>query len=276
MNNDKKQSREGDDLASQFFVQAGERAYVSAQRDSAGAKWPKRFYELVTVGDAEGGYVVLLDGRPVNTPAKRRAVVPSKELAEALAEEWMGQGERIDPATMPLTKLVNSTIDGVAAQMAEVEAELINYAGSDLICYRAGEPEGLVAAQTAAWDPLLAFARDKLGARLTLAEGLMFAAQSESALAAMAAAVHDYLGDDVSSPFRLAALHVLTTLTGSLVLALATARGELNVDAAWAAAHVDEDFQMRAWGADAEALARREARFMEMRAAAFLSQSVAG
>lgn len=274
MSDEPKKPREESDLASQFFVEAAERAYVSAQRDSAGASGPRRFYKAVSVGEAEGGYSVLLDGRPVNTPARRRVVVPSRELAEAMAAEWAEQGETINPATMPLTKLVNSTIDGVARQMAEVEAELVKYAGSDLICYRAGEPESLVAAQSAAWDPLLAFARDRLGARLSLAEGVMFAAQSEAALAAIAAAVRGYVGEGPSAPFRLSSLHVMTTLTGSLMVGIATALGELKVDDAWAAAHVDEDFQMRAWGADAEALARREARFAEMRAAAFLSETV--
>jgi len=159
--------------------------------------------------------------------------------------------------------------------MAEVEAELVKYAGSDMICYRAGEPESLVAAQRAAWDPLIAFARDKLGARLALAEGVMFAAQPQESLAALAAAVRAHVGEGPGAPLRLAALHVMTTLTGSLILALAKALKEIDLAEAWAAAHVDEDFQMRAWGEDAEALARRDARFREMSAAAFLSESVA-
>lgn len=264
-------SKESTGLGADFFVDAAERAYVSAQRDAAGARGVARFYTAATAGEAEGGYAVLLDGRPVRTPAKNRVLVPWRALAEALAAEWAAQGEIVEPAAMPLTRLVNSTLDGVAAQVSEVEAELVKYAGSDLVCYRAGEPASLAAAQAAAWDPLVAFARDRLGARLTLAEGVMFAAQSEEALAALAAAIRAHRGEGAGAPFRLAALHVMTTLTGSLVLALATALGEMDVDAAWAAAHVDEDFQMRAWGADAQALARRESRLAEMRAAAFLS-----
>lgn len=256
-----------------FFVPESERDPVKAARDPA-RPLPKRFYKEAAIGEAEGGYSILLDGRPVNTPAKRRIIVPSRDLAEALAAEWAGQGEKIDPATMPLTKLVNSALDGVAQQMAEVEAELVNYAGSDLICYRAGEPESLAASQRSAWDPLLAFARDKLGARLTLAEGVMFAAQPEASIAALAAAVRAYVGEGPGAPLRLAALHVMTTLTGSLILALAKALNEIDLAAAWAAAHIDEDFQMRAWGEDVEALARRDARFKEMAAAAFVADCV--
>jgi len=267
-------SKEPSGFDADFFVEAGERDPVKAARDPA-RPLPKRFYKEATIGEAEGGFSILLDGRPVNTPAKRRIVVPSRKLAEALAAEWAGQGEVIDPSAMPLTKLVNSALDGVAKQMAEVEAELVKYAGSDMLCYRAGEPESLVAAQRAAWDPLLAFARDKLGARLALAEGVMFAAQPEESLAALAAAVRAHVGEGPGAPLRLAALHVMTTLTGSLILALAKALKEIDLVEAWAAAHVDEDFQMRAWGEDAEALARRDARFREMSAAAFLSESVA-
>ncbi|WP_457796109.1 ATP12 family chaperone protein [Methylocystis sp. S23] len=257
-----------------FFVPESERDPVKAARDPA-RRPPKRFYKEAAVEESEGGFSVLLDGRPVNTPARRRVVVPSRALAEALAAEWAGQGETIDPAAMPLARLVNSAIDGVAQRMDEVAAELVKYAGSDMICYRAGEPESLAAAQRAAWDPLLAFARDKLGARLILAEGVMFAAQPEAAIQALASAIRAQTGEGPGAPLRLASLHVMTSLTGSLILALAKSLNEIDLATAWAAAHIDEDFQMRAWGADAEALARRDARFKEMAAAAFLSDCVA-
>jgi chaperone required for assembly of F1-ATPase len=257
-----------------FFIPDSERDPVKAARDPT-RPLPKRFYKEARVDAVEGGFAILLDGRPVNTPAKRRLSVPSRELAQALAAEWAGQGETIDPATMPLTKLVNTALDGVALQMAQVEAELVKYAGSDMICYRAGEPESLVAAQRATWDPLLAFARDKLGARLTLAEGVMFAAQPEASANAIAAAVRAFAGEGAGAPLRLAALHVMTTLTGSLILALAKALNEIDLAGAWAAAHVDEDFQMRTWGEDAEAMARRAVRFREMAAAAFVSDCAA-
>jgi chaperone required for assembly of F1-ATPase len=257
-----------------FFVPESERDPVKAARDPA-RPLPKRFYKEATVGAEANGFSILLDGRPVNTPAKRRLVVPSRPLAEAMAAEWAAQGETIDPASMPLTRLVNTALDGVAQQMADVEAELVRYAGSDMLCYRAGEPESLVAAQSAAWDPLLAFARDKLGARLALAEGVMFTAQPEESVAALGRAVRAFVGEGQGAPLRLAALHVMTTLTGSLILALAKALNEIDLATAWGAAHIDEDFQMRAWGADPEALARREARFAEMTAAAFLADTLA-
>jgi chaperone required for assembly of F1-ATPase len=173
---------------------------------------------------------------------------------------------------MPLTKLMNTALDGVAGQMAEVEAEVAKYAASDLICYRAGAPESLAAAQSSAWDPLVAFARDRLGAKLALAEGVMFIEQPQEALDAFARAVRDYVGEGPSAPLRLAALHVMTTLTGSAIIALATALRKLDAAAAWAAANVDEDWQMRAWGADAEALARRAERLKEFEAAATLAR----
>lgn len=257
-----------------FFVDSGERDPVKAARDPA-RPLPKRFYKEATVGEADGGFSIQLDGRPVNTPARRRVVAPSRKLAEALAAEWAGQGETIDPSTMPLTRLMNSAIDGVAKQMPEVEAELLRYAASDMICYRAGEPASLAAAQSAAWDPLLAFARDRLGARLSLAEGVMFVAQPEESAAALAAAVRAYVGEGPAASLRLAALHVMTTLTGSLILALAKALKEIDLAAAWAAAHIDEDFQMRTWGEDPEALARRAARFREMAAAALVADCAA-
>jgi chaperone required for assembly of F1-ATPase len=262
------------DFTADFFVPESERDPVKAARDPA-RPLPKRFYKEAAVGEVEGGFSILLDGRPVNTPARRRVIVPSRKLAEAMAGEWAAQGEAIDPATMPLTKLVNTALDGVAQQMADVEAELVRYAASDMICYRAGEPESLAAAQRAAWDPLLAFARERLGARLSLAEGVMFVTQPEESIAALAGAVHGYIGEGAGAPLRLTALHVMTTLTGSLILALAKALNRIDLAQAWAAAHIDEDFQMRAWGEDAEALARRESRLREMTAAAFLADCVA-
>ncbi len=258
-------------LDADIFVSPEERDPVKAARDPARAL-PKRFYREAVAAPADGGYGIFLDGRPVNTPAKRPLVAPSRSLMETVAAEWAGQGETIDPATMPLTKLMNTALDGVAAQMAEVEAEIGKYSASDLICYRAGAPESLAAAQAAAWDPLVAFARDKLGARLALAEGVMFIEQPQEALDAFARAVRAYVGEGASAPLRLAALHVMTTLTGSAVIALATALRKIDLATAWDAANVDEDWQMRAWGADAEALARRAARLNEFEAAATLSR----
>lgn len=264
-------SKEPTGLDADFFVSAGERDPVKAARDPARAL-PKRFYKEAAAGPAEQGYGIFLDGRPVNTPARRPLVAPSLPLMDAVAAEWARQGETIDPATMPLTKLMNTALDGVASHMAEVEADTARYAGSDLICYRAGEPESLAAAQCAAWDPLIAFAREKLGAKLALAEGVMFIEQPQGALDAVSRALRDYVGQGAGAPFRLAALNVMTTLTGSVIIALAAALHQIGAGKAWEAANVDEDWQMRAWGEDVEAMARRAARFQEFEAAALLSR----
>lgn len=233
---------------------------------------PKRFYTSVTVAGApaeSSAWQVLLDGRPVRTPAKRSLALPSPALAAAVAEEWAQQGERIDPARMPLTRIVNAAIDGVAGRQGEVAADVVKYAGSDLVCYRADFPDALVARQRAHWDPLIAWAQTELGCPLVTASGLMPVAQP----AGVAEAVRRALAD--MGVMQLAALHVMTTLLGSAVLALAVARGRLTAEQAWIAAHVDEDHQISEWGEDAEAAARRALRWREMQAAARLVELAA-
>ena len=220
----------------------------------------KRFYERAHLGN-RAPFSVLLDGKPVKTPAGNGLAAPTSALGEEIAAEWNAQAERIDPATMPLTRLANTILDGVAATPAPVADEIAQYLGTDLLCYRAGIPDGLVARQAQHWDPVLAWAREALGARFVLGEGVMFVAQPERAVAAVRAEIP-------SDPWRLGAVHVITTLTGSALLALALARGALDTEAAWRAAHVDEDWNMDQWGHDEVALARRAARFAEMRAAA--------
>jgi len=221
---------------------------------------PKRFFQTAAVDEHHGAFVLTLDGRPARTPARNPVAVPNRALGEALAAEWQAQETVIDPAAMPLTRLVNSAIDGVAPAMAEVAEDIAKYLRSDLIVYRAGEPDRLVAEQAAAWDPVLAWAYETFGARFLLSQGVTFVAQPEVAVAALRDRI---VGE--TSPFRLAALHVMTTLTGSALLALAHAAGRLNAEEAWAAAHVDERFQERVWGEDEEAMqrrARREADFL--------------
>ena len=222
----------------------------------------KRFFETAASEERDGAFVLTLDGRPARTPARRPVAVPTRALGDALAAEWQAQETVIDPAAMPVTRLVNSAIDGVADGMAEVAEDIVRYAGSDLVVYRAGEPERLAAEQAASWDPILAWADDALGARLTLSEGITFVAQPEAALSALRARVAQE-----TSPFGLAALHVMTTLTGSALIALAHAEGCLTAAEAWAAAHVDERFQERVWGEDEAALQRRAAREADFRAA---------
>jgi chaperone required for assembly of F1-ATPase len=236
---------------------------------------PRRFYAEARTEERDGAFVPLLDGRPARTPAKNSLAVPTRAAGEALAVEWARQAEIIDPADMPLTRIVNSAIDGVAQDITATIAEIVRYAGSDLVCYRAGAPDALVAAQSAAWDPYLAFAREKLGARFVCSEGVMFIEQPEPARDALRAAVDRVLTGGPAAPFRAAALHVMTTLTGSALIALRLAHGEVEASAAWAAAHVDEDFQMELWGVDDEALERKARRWREMEAAALLWHLVA-
>jgi chaperone required for assembly of F1-ATPase len=207
---------------------------------------------------------LLLDGKPVRTPGKVPLTVPSKALAAAIAEEWRAQGAHIDPRTMPLTKLANTAIDGVEGRTEPVVDDIMAHARADLLCYRADGPEGLAAQQAKHWDKVIAWAKDALHAPLNLAEGVVHVAQPEASLAALR---KEIAGLDT---FALAALHVMTALTGSALLGLAVALKRLTPEEAWAAAHVDEDFQISQWGEDEEAKARRAARKADFDAAARL------
>ncbi len=227
----------------------------------APAPLPKRFYKVVSVEGRDEGYGVLLDGRPVRTPRKLLLVVPTRALADAIAAEWAAQGDTIDPNSMPLSKLAITALDGVAEHKDEVAADIVKFAGSDLVCYRAEAPEGLVQLQAKAWDGVLRWVEDKIGTRFVLAEGVMPVAQSQAVLDGVAEMVEPY------DAMALTGLHVMTTLLGSAVLALAHTQGLLSADEAWAAAHVDEDWQIAQWGVDVEAAARREKRLGEMRTA---------
>jgi chaperone required for assembly of F1-ATPase len=230
----------------------------------------KRFYKVAEVEEEGGRFVLSLDGRRARTPGRNLIAAQSRGLMLKVAEEWGRQRETINPADMPLTRLINSAIDGVSNTMGETRADILRYAGSDLLCYRAEEPDTLVARQAHAFDPVLRWAADELGARFIATAGVTHVAQPNAALAAMGGALDAY--DD---PLALAALSVITTLTGSALLALAVARGFLSAEAAWRTAHVDEDFQAERWGADAEAMAQREARRREFEAAAiFVTRAV--
>ena len=185
-------------------------------------------------------------------------------LADKLVEEWNAQGEFIDPTTMPMTRLVNSALDAVAKRMAAVREDIVSYAGSDALCYRASEPEGLVKNQARSWDPVIDWAGEFLGSRFVLAEGIMHVRQPDAALRAY----RTYL-DRIAQPFVIAGMHVATTITGSALLALALREGFLDRDAAWAAAHVDEDWNISQWGAVEEAVASRQKRLRDFSAAAY-------
>jgi chaperone required for assembly of F1-ATPase len=232
-----------------------------AARRGARATLRKRFYSQAHVSEAaDGGFPLLLDGKPVKTPARRPLAAPTAALAEKIAEEWNAQAALIDPAGMPLTRLANAVIDAVADMPDAVAEEVTKYLGSDLLCYRAAAPEGLVASQIRAWDPVLAWARAATGARFVLAQGVVHVAQPAEAVAAMGAKIP-------ADPWRLGAVSTITTLTGSALLALALAEGALDADAVWAAAHVDEDWQRSQWGSDDTEIERRAYRYGEFGAA---------
>jgi len=221
----------------------------------------RRFYEAAWAEAGDHGWQVVLDGRPVHTPQHARVDLPSQPLADAIAAEWAEQGTEINPGTMPLTRLANSAIDRAGSQRAEVVRGLVAYGETDLLCYRAQWPQELVARQAQTWDPILAWARRELGAQLSVVQGVIPARQPDAAIAALEQYVQ---GQD---DFALTAMNQMTTLTASLVLTLAVTRGFLDDDAAWAAAHVDEDWQIAQWGEDAAARERREAQWADMAAA---------
>jgi chaperone required for assembly of F1-ATPase len=218
----------------------------------------KRFYQSATVAEqAGGGFAVQLDGRPVKTPAGKLLCLPTRALAQAIAEEWNAQGETIVPASLPLTRLANTAIDGVADRKSDTANDIVSYASADLLCYRASFPTELVAAQARAWDPILSWVSAKYQAPFLTSSGIAHVSQPAPSLEAVRSAIASL------DAFRLAAFHVMTTLTGSALIALAHTAGELDADAAWAAAQTDEDWQAAKWGDDFEAAQRRKARRAE-------------
>jgi len=233
---------------------------IAAARRGARPVLRRRFHDTASTIAAAEGFAIELDRKGVRTPAGRVLAAPTQKLGQAIADEWDAQRDLIDPAKMPLTRLANSIIDGVADSPAAVAAEIAKYLGTDLLCYRAGSPQGLVESQERHWGPILAWARDALSARFLLAEGVVPIAQPDTALAAARAAIP-------TDPWRLGAVYTVTTLTGSALIALALQRGALTADAAWQAAHVDEDWNIAQWGEDDLALERRAFRFTEFQAA---------
>jgi chaperone required for assembly of F1-ATPase len=240
-----------------------------AVRRTARGPLRKRFYARAGVAETPDGFAITLDDRPVRTPSGRPLVAPKREIADAIAAEWDAQKEIIDPLTMPFTRFANSVVDAVADRVDAVVEDIVKYLGSDLLFYRAGHPETLVAREAAQWDPVLFWAADTLGARFILAEGIVHVRQPDSAIEAARAALP-------ADPWSVAATHVVTTLTGSALLALALIHGVLDSDSVWAAAHVDEDWNIEKWGVDQEVAARRAARSVDFRAAASILRSLSG
>lgn len=210
-------------------------------------KPPRRFWTEVGIRAEPGGFAVLLDTRPLQTPAKALLRVPTPALAAAIAAEWQAIEAEIDPERLPLTRAANTAIDRVSRDPAPVVEALAAYGNADLICYRADGPEALRRRQAAAWDPWLAWAAERLAAPLSTTTGVMPLSQPAASLAALRAAVADF------DPFSLVAVHDLVTLSGSLVLGLAVAQGALPGSEAWALSRLDEIWQAEQWGADDEA-----------------------
>jgi chaperone required for assembly of F1-ATPase len=219
----------------------------------------KRFWTDVNVIEIDGGFAVHLDARPVKTPAKAALVVPTRSMADAVAGEWRLVVEKIDPNVMPVTRSANASIDKVATQFGEVATMLAAYGGSDLLCYRAENPEGLVQRQTEGWDPLLDWAHATFGARLVSTVGIMPIEQSEVDLAALSAPLFE------ASNFELAAFHDLIAMSGSLVIALGVTRRHLTPAEAWTLSRIDETWQAEQWGTDDDA-----AQVAEIKRAAFV------
>lgn len=207
----------------------------------------KRFWQSVDVASSDEGYAVRLDGRTLRTPAKAAFVVPSRALAEAAAAEWAAQEGEIHPGKMPVTRAINSAIDKVTPQRVAVLDMLLSYAETDLVCYRAEGPAGLVARQTEAWDPCLAWVRDRFGVEMLAVAGVMHFPQPAEVGAVFRAHVTPW------SAHKITGLHDLVTLSGSFVLGLAVAEGRFDAAEAWALSCVDEDWQAAQWGRDDEA-----------------------
>jgi chaperone required for assembly of F1-ATPase len=253
-----------------FDEMAGQSPVEPQEAVRRGTRTPrrKRFYTVADVAETDGGFAITLDGKPIRTPSGRVVAVPVKSLAQAIAAEWQAQGETLEPQTMPLTRFANSVVEGVVDRADQVRDDIAKYLQTDLLFYRAGHPEELVRREAQHWDPVLDWARDSLGAHFILAEGVMHVSQPEQAIAAVCAALP-------SDPWTIAAAHVVTTVTGSALLALALSHRVRDPQQVWAAAHVDEDWNAEQWGEDEEAAARRAARQVDFSAAVQIVNAVA-
>lgn len=225
----------------------------------------RRFYTQASVVEEVGGFAVALDNKLIRTPSGRQVIVPVQEIADVIVAEWETQQEFIDPLTMPLTRFANSVADAV---VDDVREDMTKYFQSDLLLYRSVYPEALVVREAEHWDPILFWAADTLGAHFILAEGVVHVTQPDAAIAAARAALP-------RDPWSVAALHVVTTLTGSALLALALLRGVLDPDQVWTVAHVDEDWNIEKWGIDEEIAVRRAARLVDFEAAAHILKALA-
>ena len=212
------------------------------------AEWTvKRFWQAAGVAETPGGWQVELDGRAVRTPAKALLCLPTRALAEAIAAEWDAQGQKLDPRSMPMTRSANAAIDKVTPQFDDVVAVIAAFGETDLCCYRAEKPERLRALQADAWDGLLAWSRDELGAPLVQTSGIVPVPQPEASLERLSLRVRD------CDPFALTALHDLVAISGSLLIGLAALEQRFGIEDLWQRSRIDESFQESQWGVDDEA-----------------------
>ncbi len=233
--------------------------HISA--DALKRELPAKFFKEARAEQVADGVRITLDGRPLKTPKKAALIVATEALGQAIAAEWNGLGDKIDPERLPLTKIANTVIDGLIGREQDLHEDLVRFIGNDLLFYRAGSPVELDQRQKAAWDPVLAWAEERFGATFRLTEGVMPIEQNLVSVAKVASALS---GADA---MKLAPVHVMTTMTGSALLVIAYLEGRLTVDEVWAATHVDETWQEEQWGEDREALARRVVRRAEFDAA---------
>ena len=251
----------------------------SAAQAAMRPKLPKRFYKNVRIvrrnGETYRGneqpneqyseFEIHLDGRALKTPARNILVLPNENSASIVGDEWLAQKDIIDAATMPATRMVNTAIDGIGNDPQAVMEDMLKFASSDLLCYRAASPQGLVDLQRQHWDPVLDWAHSALDARFEITEGLVHIAQPKKAVQAIGISLKKW-----SHPIAVTALHTFTSLTGSLILAVAIAQGRYDAVQAWKIAHLEEDWNISTWGEDHEAQKRRDNRWKEMKAAHLL------
>ncbi|MDB5619558.1 ATP12 family protein [Tardiphaga sp.] len=255
------------ELFDEVYGQAGLDPEEAVRKSTRGPQ-RKRFYTQAGMAETPEGFAITLDGKTVRTPSRQPLALPERSIAEAIVAEWQAQQDTINPTTMPLTRLANSVIDAVGDNVQGVTEDIVKYFGTDLLFYRAGHPKELVAREAESWDPVLFWAAEDFGAHFILAEGIIHVQQPATAIAAARATLPQ-------DSWIVAALHLVTTITGSALLAVALLRGRLDADQVWAAAHVDEDWNIEHWGVDEEVAHRRAAKQVDFRAAASVVQALA-
>ena len=211
----------------------------------------KRFYKTVTIAEEDGGFVVKLDDHRLKTPEKKPLIIPTRAMTEVVKEEWDSQEDSIDPARMPMTKLLNTMLDRVEARRDEIIEDLVRFGGNDQLCYRANSPEDLVHRQETVWTPLLNWVKDHYDIHLKVTSGVLHMAQEPDELLKIRKILE---GMD---SYELTALHNITTLTGSLTIGLGLHAGKIDMEEAWKAGQLDETYQAEKWGKDEEAEQRR-------------------